>query len=86
VLAFDVDALRGRTPTSKDLTSMQALKSLALGAALLACAPLAIAQEKFTYLTNWYAQAEHGGFYQALGAGLYRKEGLDVTIKMGTPT
>ena len=43
------------------------------------------AQEKFTYLTNWFAQAEHGGYYQALAAGLYKKEGLDVTIKMGGP-
>ena len=43
------------------------------------------AQEKFTFLTNWYAQAEHGGFYQALATGLYKKEGLDVTIKMGGP-
>jgi NitT/TauT family transport system substrate-binding protein len=43
------------------------------------------AQEKFTYMTNWYAQAEHGGFYQALATGLYKKEGLDVTIKMGGP-
>ena len=43
------------------------------------------AQEKFTYMTNWYAQAEHGGFYQALATGLYKKEGLDVTIRMGGP-
>jgi NitT/TauT family transport system substrate-binding protein len=43
------------------------------------------AQEQFTFLTNWYAQAEHGGFYQALASGLYKKEGLDVTIKMGGP-
>ena len=43
------------------------------------------AQEKFIYLTNWYAQAEHGGYYQALATGLYKKEGLDVTIKMGGP-
>jgi NitT/TauT family transport system substrate-binding protein len=64
---------------------MHAFKSLAVSAALVALAPIVVAQEKFTYLTNWYAQAEHGGFYQALGAGLYRKEGLDVTIKMGGP-
>ncbi len=56
----------------------------ALGAALLA-GTAAHAQEKFTYLTNWYAQAEHGGFYQALASGLYKKEGLDVTIRMGGP-
>jgi NitT/TauT family transport system substrate-binding protein len=43
------------------------------------------AQEKFTYMTNWYAQAEHGGFYQAVATGLYKKYGLDVTIKMGGP-
>ena len=36
-------------------------------------------------MTNWYAQAEHGGFYQALATGLYKKAGLDVTIKMGGP-
>ena len=43
------------------------------------------ATEKFVYMTNWYAQAEHGGFYQALASGLYKKEGLDVTIRMGGP-
>ena len=43
------------------------------------------AQEKFTYMTNWYAQAEHGGFYQAVATGIYRKYGLDVTVKMGGP-
>ena len=45
----------------------------------------AAAQEKFVYQTNWYAQAEHGGFYQALAEGTYKKHGLDVTIKMGGP-
>ena len=58
-------------------------------AALLAVSAVgtmqAHAQEKFTYMTNWYAQAEHGGFYQAVATGLYKKYGLDVTIKMGGP-
>lgn len=51
------------------------------------CSPFsnAHAQEKFTYMTNWYAQAEHGGFYQAVASGIYKKYGLDVTIKMGGP-
>jgi len=35
--------------------------------------------------TNWYAQAEHGGFYQAVATGIYEDYGLDVTIKMGGP-
>lgn len=41
--------------------------------------------QKFTFITNWFAQAEHGGFYQALATGLYREAGLDVTIRMGGP-
>ena len=43
------------------------------------------AQEKLVFTTNWFAEAEHGGFYQALATGLYKKVGLDVTIKMGGP-
>ena len=46
---------------------------------------LAHADDKITFLTSWYAQAEHGGFYQALATGLYKKAGLDVTLKMGGP-
>jgi NitT/TauT family transport system substrate-binding protein len=57
---------------------------LLLAASLGALAP-AVAQEKISFTTNWYAQAEHGGFYQALATGLYKKEGLDVSIKMGGP-
>ena len=45
----------------------------------------AAAQDKVTFMTSWYAQAEHGGFYQAVARGLYKKHGLDVTIKMGGP-
>jgi NitT/TauT family transport system substrate-binding protein len=43
------------------------------------------AQDKVTFLTSWYAQAEHGGFYQALATGLYKKHALDVAIRMGGP-
>lgn len=46
---------------------------------------LAHAQDKITYLTSWYAQAEHGGFYQAVATDIYKKAGLDVTVKMGGP-
>lgn len=41
--------------------------------------------DKVTYGTNWFAQAEHGGFYQAVATGIYQEHGLDVTIKMGGP-
>ena len=46
-----------------------ALRLAPLAAALaLAVAAPAQAQDKFTYMTNWYAQAEHGGFYQAVAS------------------
>ncbi|MBI3677107.1 MAG: ABC transporter substrate-binding protein [Proteobacteria bacterium] len=38
-----------------------------------------------TFVTDWKAQAEHGGFYEALAEGLYKKRGLDVTIMQGGP-
>ena len=60
-------------------------RSIAMAAAALGLALSAHAQEKVSFTTNWYAQAEHGGFYQALATGLYQKAGLDVSIKMGGP-
>ncbi len=39
--------------------------------------------DKLTFGTNWKAQAEHGGYYQAVAAGIYKKYNLDVTIRMG---
>src|SRR5262249_14922422 len=41
--------------------------------------------DKVSFATNWVAEAEHGGFYQALADGTYRKYGLDVTIVPGGP-
>jgi NitT/TauT family transport system substrate-binding protein len=40
---------------------------------------------RITFVTDWKAQAEHGGFYQALAEGLYAKHGLDVKILPGGP-
>ena len=57
-----------------------------ISAALLVCAALpAAAQTKITFGTDWMAEAEHGGFYQAVAMGFYKKHGLDVTIRMGGP-
>jgi len=41
--------------------------------------------DKVSYQTNWRAQAEHGGFYQAQATGLYNEAGLDVEIRQGGP-
>lgn len=68
-------------------TRLSLARRLALGLAFAWALPSvpAHAAEKFTFLTDWYAQAEHGGYYQALATGLYAKEGLDVSIRMGGP-
>ena len=52
----------------------------------LAVLPLQVlALEAVTFATDWKAQAEQGGFYQAKALGLYEKAGLDVTILGGGP-
>ena len=45
----------------------------------------ALAEDKVVFATNWKAQAAHGGFYQAVADGTYKKFGLDVTIQQGGP-
>ncbi len=57
-----------------------------VGIILAASAPAsAQAPEKASFQTNWRAQAEHGGFYQALATGIYTKHGIDAEIRMGGP-
>jgi NitT/TauT family transport system substrate-binding protein len=56
-----------------------------LVATVASAAAPARAEDKVTILTSWYAQAEHGGFYQAVATGIYKKHGLDVTVRMGGP-
>jgi NitT/TauT family transport system substrate-binding protein len=41
--------------------------------------------DKVSYQTSWRAQAEHGGFYQAVATGLYKKYGIDCDLRMGGP-
>jgi NitT/TauT family transport system substrate-binding protein len=60
-------------------------RALALAAALVCGAAQAQPLDKVAFATNWVAQAEHGGFYQALADGTYRAHGLDVTIVPGGP-
>ncbi len=43
------------------------------------------ALDKVSFGTNWVAEAEHGGFFQAVADGTYKKYGLDVTIVPGGP-
>ena len=59
-----------------------ALAFLVSGAAQLVPA---LALDKVSFATNWLAEAEHGGFYQAVADGTYAKYGLDVKIVPGGP-
>lgn len=43
------------------------------------------ADEPIVFATDWKAEAEHGGFYQALARGFYQRRGLDVRIREGGP-
>src|ERR1700759_433128 len=54
-------------------------------AALTAFAPPSSATTAIRFVTDWKAQAEHGGFYEAVAEGLYARRGLDVTIREGGP-
>ena len=58
-----------------------AASSLALLAAPARSQPL----DKVSFGTKWVAEAEHGGYYQAVADGTYKKYGLDVTIVPGGP-
>ena len=59
--------------------------SFALAAGLMAATGDALALDRVTFGTNWKAEAEHGGFYQAVATGIYEKYGLEVTIRPGGP-
>jgi NitT/TauT family transport system substrate-binding protein len=65
------------------------LGRLAAAAAFCGALTMAAAQaqalDKVRFGTNWVAEAEHGGYYQALADGTYKKYGLDVTIVPGGP-
>lgn len=59
----------------------------ALGLATVPAARVAVAQslDRVVFQTDWRAQAEHGGFYQAVAAGIYRRHGIECEIRMGGP-
>ena len=40
---------------------------------------------RIRFATDWHAQAEQGGFYEALANGEYKKRGLDVSLIQGGP-
>jgi NitT/TauT family transport system substrate-binding protein len=58
---------------------------IAAGLAALANVDKAAALDQVTLGTDWQAEAEHGGYYQAVASGIYRKYGIEVTLRPGGP-
>jgi NitT/TauT family transport system substrate-binding protein len=76
---------RGSQEKTMPFARFRRLAQLAgVAAAALAALP-AHALDQVRFGTNWVAEAEHGGFYQAVADGTYRRYGLDVTIVPGGP-
>jgi NitT/TauT family transport system substrate-binding protein len=68
---------------------MNRRKRTFLAAAILSAAVLSLprtaAAESVAFGTDWKAEAEHGGFYQAIATGIYKRYGLDVKLRPGGP-
>jgi NitT/TauT family transport system substrate-binding protein len=60
-----------------------------LALAVVLCIGLALCctavAETVNFGTDWKAEAEHGGFYQAIATGIYQRHGLDVKLRPGGP-
>jgi NitT/TauT family transport system substrate-binding protein len=61
------------------------MRILATLLVLLLSAPVTRADDAISFGLDWVAEAEYGGYYQALATGLYAKHGLQVTIRQGGP-
>jgi len=74
------------------MTSRRTLLAAGVAALAAACsprekaAPAAAGRTAIRFATDWRAQAEQGGFYQALATGEYEKRGLDVSLIQGGPS
>jgi NitT/TauT family transport system substrate-binding protein len=67
------------------MSRLKIVATLSVAALTLAASALAAPLTKVTFVTDWKAQAEHGGYYQALAKGFYKARGLEVTIRSGGP-
>ena len=64
---------------------MQVLIGAVLWAAVNFWCGYATAAEAVSFGTDWKAEAEHGGYYQAIATGIYQRHGLEVTLRQGGP-
>ena len=64
---------------------MRVLIAATLGAVAGLMFTRSAAAENVSFGTDWKAEAEHGGYYQAVASGIYRQRGLEVTLRQGGP-
>ncbi len=64
---------------------MRLLQKIGFTMAAILASTSAYALDEVKFGTNWLAQAEHGGYYQAVADGTYEKYGLKVEIVQGGP-
>jgi NitT/TauT family transport system substrate-binding protein len=66
---------------------MQRRTFIAAAASLVAAPRLAgaAALDTVKFGTDWKAEAEHGGYYQAIATGIYQRHGLAVDLQPGGP-
>src|SRR6266853_1982779 len=74
-----------RSPTMNPAFLPRTLTAAILALAALLGPARGQTLDKVSFGTNWVAEAEHGGFFQAVADGTYKKYGLDVTIVPGGP-
>src|SRR5260370_27475113 len=77
-----------RLPQSSRRTALTVLAVGFFASAILMsmAGSVARAEDKIILGTDWRAEAEHGGYYQALATGIFKKYGLDVSIRQGGPS
>jgi NitT/TauT family transport system substrate-binding protein len=61
------------------------LRALVTGLIVATLVISAAHAETVTFGTDWKAEAEHGGYYQAIATGIYEKYGLNVQLRQGGP-
>jgi NitT/TauT family transport system substrate-binding protein len=68
----------------RTLAAVAGFFAAALCGAIIETTPVASA-ETVSFGTDWKAQAEHGGFYQAIATGIYKRHGIEVQLRPGGP-
>ena len=77
--------MRAVTILNRVSVTSAVLLACLVGACSKPAAKSAMAGTPLRFATDWRAEAEQGGFYEALANGEYAKRGLNVTIVPGGP-